>query len=123
MAPNEARAVPPQVTVRIDWTDSAAIDAQHVNQVIAQIGNPTPDGVPDGIYVTFGSVPPPVVVGPDEESQRAQLANLQGSSVKVAVASRLHMSRGLVDALVQVLQTATAQYDAAASQAESVKSK
>ena len=112
----------PQVTVTLDWSAAAAVEPQHINQVMAQIGVPAPDGVPDGIYVTLGNVLPPAVGGTDEESQRHALETLQGSTVPVAVPGRFHMSRGVLNAIIDVLQATAAQYDAAVRQAEAGQS-
>lgn len=122
MVPPQVTGSPPQVTVSLDWSDYGTERSEHVNQVMAQLGAPTPDGVPDGVYVVLGNVLPPVVAaGPDIEVQR-RLADLQGTIVKVDIAGRFHMSRGLLDAIIQVLQSTAAQYDAAVRQAQASKS-
>ncbi len=123
VVPPQVTGLPPQVTVSLDWSGYAAERPEHVNQVMAQLGAPTPDGIPDGVYVGLGNALPPIVVsGPDPGMVEKQLAELQGSIVKVDVAGRFHMSRGLLDAVIQVLQNAAAQYDAAVGQAQASKS-
>lgn len=103
---------PPQVTVKLDWADADAAPTQHVNQILGQIGAPTGSGVPDGIYVTFGAVMPPVI--PADEAERTRVLNqLAESPVKVQVHSRVHMSREMLDDFIQVLQRTASQYDAA----------
>lgn len=105
--------VPPQVTVRLDWADAATTSTEHVNQVLAQIGGPTGrEGVPDGIYLTFGAVAPPIIPS-DEEGRRLAIQELASGLLKVTVRSKLHMSREIVDELIRVLQTTAAMYDAA----------
>jgi hypothetical protein len=120
---NTSEVVPPQVgeaspsiQVRLDWSDAAVVEPRHINQVVAQLGNPGPDGVPDGVYVIFGDVPPPVVV--DDVDRRRFMESIQGSDVKVIVRGRFHMSRGLLEALIRALQTTAEQYDSAARLAE-----
>lgn len=122
VAPPEVSAGPAYVAVTLDWSDADGVDARHVNQVIAQLGVPAPDGAPDGIYIALGSLLPPVVLGDDEERRRA-LDRLQGTPVKVTVHGRFHMSRGLLEALIQLLQTTATQYDAAVHDAEAAKGK
>ena len=122
VVPPQVTSSPPQVTVSLDWSAYAAERPEHVNQVIAQLGAPTPDGVPDGVYVALGNVLPPVVAAGSDIEVQKQLAELQGSTVKVDIAGRFHMSRGLLDAIIQVLQSTAAQYDAAVRQAQAGKS-
>lgn len=104
-----------QVLVRLDWSDVEETPAQHVNQVLAQVGPPSSKGVPDGIYVALGSVSPPVIP-PDDDRREARLAELADSILKVAVHARIQLSREALRDLIQVLQRTAEQYD------ESVKS-
>jgi hypothetical protein len=103
----------PQVAVVVDWSAADDVEPRHVNQIMAQLGVPAPDGVPDGIYVALGSILPPVVSGSDDESRLKAVHDLQGSTIKVGVQGRFHMSRGVLEALINVLQATAAQYDAA----------
>jgi hypothetical protein len=105
-------AVPDQVLVRVDWSEAEACPVAHSNQILGQLGAPSARGVPDGIYLAFGNVPPPVVVG-DEEQRAARVAELQGSTVKVAVQARIQISREVLADVIRVLQTTADQYDAA----------
>ncbi len=118
--PQVAESIP-QVTVTLDWGAAAAAEPRHVNQLMAQIGVPTPDGVPDGIYVTLGNVLPPPVGGTDEESRRRAAEALQGSTVAVSVHGRFHMSRAVLGVVIDVLQGAAAQYDAVSRQARAIE--
>jgi hypothetical protein len=120
VVPPKVGGGPPQVAVRLDWSDAAAVEPQHIDQLIVQLGLPTVDGIPDGIYVSVGTVPPPLVVVTDEESLRQATETLQGG-LKVHVHGRFHMSRGLLGAIIKALQTTADQYDAAASTAEARK--
>lgn len=105
-------AIPEQVSVRLDWSAAEACPAQHVNQVLAQVGPPSGSGVPDGIYVAVGSVSPPVI--PADPGGRAErVAALGAGAVKVAVCGRVNMSRAVLDDLMRVLQVTADQYDAA----------
>ncbi len=99
-----------QVLVRLDWSEVEQTPAQHVNQVLAQVGPPSLKGVPDGIYVALGSVSPPVIP-PDEDRREARVAELANSVLKVAVHARLQLSREALRDLIHVLQTTAEQYD------------
>ncbi len=102
---------PQQVMVRLDWSEVEQTTAHHVNQVLAQVGPPSWRGVPDGIYVAFGSVSPPVIPA-DDERREARVAQLADSVLKVAVHARVQLSREALRDLIQVLQTTADQYDA-----------
>jgi hypothetical protein len=106
--------VPTEITVRVDWSDLEALPTHHVNQVIGQVG-PAQDGIPDGIYVSFGSVTPPIVLAADEDEHRAIVRGLQHQPAKVTAFGRFHLSRESAAALVRIVQTSIAQYDAAAA--------
>lgn len=114
--PSQLKEGPPHLQVRVDWSDAAAVEPRHVNQIAAQLGNPTPDGVPDGVYLIFGNVSPPVVL--DDDDRRRLIESLEGGAIKVTVQGRFHMSRGLLDALIRALRTTAEQYDAAVHLAE-----
>lgn len=81
---------------------------QHVNQALAQIGVPSTDGAPDGIYITLGSSEPPLIVG--DEDERKQALEALGT-IKITVHGRFHISRGQLDDLIRVLHTIAEQYD------------
>jgi hypothetical protein len=117
VVPPQVSGGPANVSVTLDWSGADGVEGHHINQAMAQLGVPGPDGTPDGIYVALGSVLPPVVLG-DDEARREALESLRDSALKVAVQGRFHMSRGLLDALIRLLQTTAEQYDAAARQAE-----
>jgi hypothetical protein len=101
---------PAQVTVRLDWRDVKVTPSQHVNQALGQLGPPT-NGIPDGIYLTFGRVEPEIVL--DAESQAKVIEELKESGAKVGVLGRFHLTRQLADEVIRVLQETSAQYDAA----------
>jgi len=105
-------AIPDQVSVRLDWSAAEACPAQHVNQVLVQVGPPSESGVPDGIYVTVGSISPPVIPA-DPEGRAARVAELTASILKVAVHGRVSMSREVLDDLMRLLKLTADQYDAA----------
>ena len=104
--------IPDQVSVRLDWSAAEACPAQHVNQVLVQLGPPSASGVPDGIYVAVGSISPPVIPA-DPEARAARVAELTASVVKVAVYGRVSMSRDVVNDLMRLLTLTADQYDAA----------
>jgi hypothetical protein len=97
------------VQLPLDWSGVLEEPVRHVNQFMAQVGSPAQDGVPDGVYLSFGSVEPPPVFGSPAERRRTydQIAVL-----KVNVHGRLHFSRSHLRDLVQVLEELGRQYDA-----------
>ena len=97
------------IQLPLDWSGIAAEPVHHVNQVIAQIGGPAQDGVPDGIYVSFGRAEPLPVFGSEEERERAYQAI---AALKVSVHGRIHVSRSNLRDLVRVLEEVGRQYDA-----------
>lgn len=99
-----------QVLVRLDWSEVEQTSAQHVNQVLPQVGPPSLEGVPDGIYVALGSVSPPVIP-PDGDRREARVAELANSVLQVTVHARVQLSREALRDLIQVLQTTAEQYD------------
>ena len=109
---NVGVAIPDRVSVRLDWSAAEACPAQHVNQVLVQVGPPSESGVPDGIYVTVGSICPPVIPA-DPEGRVERVAALEASVVKVAVYGRVSMSRDVLDDLMRLLKLTADQYDAA----------
>ena len=115
--------VPVSVSVGLDWNALDVVEPRHINQAVTQVGPPLPDGTPDGIYLGFGTaLPPAAFLGlneADEQVRRRVLADLQANPVKVVIHGRFHVSRGFLDAVIQVLQNAAKQYDAAAEYAAS----
>jgi hypothetical protein len=96
------------VAVPVDWSDVPSAPVVHVNQTLAQIGTPSQDRMPDGVYLSLGSAEPPVITGSTEERQRA-LEALSG--LKVTIHGRFHMSRSHLADLIKVLETVADQYD------------
>ncbi len=107
-----------QVRVSLDWSDTESARAGHVNQALGQLGPPGPDGLPDGIYITMGIVPPPPLMEGDPARDKL-LEKYKASGVKVNVVGQFHMSRAMLGDFIQVLQTTAANYDAAAGLAPS----
>lgn len=99
-----------QVLVRLDWSEVEETPAQHVNQVLAQVGPPSSKGVPDGIYVALGSVSPPVIP-PGGDRREPRVAQSANSVLKVSVRARVQVSREALRDIIQVLQTTADQYD------------
>lgn len=85
--------------------------ASHVNQFVAQIGSPTQDGPPDGIYLVVGHVAPPILLGAPEEI-KAHLEDLTANGIEPEVFAKLHFSRARAVELIKVLQTTVERYDA-----------
>lgn len=112
--------VPTQVKARLDWSQTASATAQHANQVLAQVGNPGSDGLPDGIFVTLGSAPPPPLM-PDDPHLEEMLRQMIETGVRVNVLGQFHISRQLLGDLIGVLQVTADKYDAALRQAMEAK--
>jgi hypothetical protein len=108
---------PVSVNVRLDWSDLDAVEPRHVNQAIVQLGAPSTDGVPEGIYLAFGTaLPPASAVGLNEADPQTKLriiSDLEANAVKVAIHGRFHTSRSFLESVIKLLQKAADQYDAA----------
>jgi hypothetical protein len=100
------------VSVRLDWSEIESAHAEHVNQILGQVGPPGPDGMPDGIYVTMGSAPPPPLIEGDAAKDRL-LEKYATNGVKVNVLGQFHMSHAMLVDFIQVLQTTAEKYDEA----------
>jgi hypothetical protein len=72
-------------------------------------------GRPDGIYIAFGAVAPPVLQGTDDENRRrvAEYA----SSVQISPVIKVHLGRERAEELAGLLLSTIAQYDAQADAA------
>lgn len=104
----------------LDWSEVESSPASHINQLLAQIGPPSSNGVPDGLYLAMGSVAPPIILG-DEDQRTARITELTGSILKVAVHARVHVSREVLGDMIRVLEKTAEQYDAALAQASEQK--
>jgi hypothetical protein len=113
----------PLVAVRVDWTEVNALDPRHINQLAVQLGSPTPDGIPDGVYLAVGALTPPILQVSDAETARKLADELKGTSLTVVAHGRFHMSRGLVDVLIRLLQVVAEQYDSLVEQAAAAKAR
>lgn len=111
---------PEPVRIRLDWSQIASAAALHANQVVAQVGGPGTDGFPDGVFITLGSVPPPVLIEGDPQAGQA-LDELRKTGVRVNVLGQYHISRQLLADLISVLQVTAAKYDQAVQAAKSAK--
>ena len=109
-----SNAVPELVKVRVDWSAVEDAPAQHVNQVLAQVGPPGTDRVPDGIFITMGSVSPPALLDDNIEARDELLEKLVTRGAKVNVVCQVHMSRQMLGDLITIRQTTAAKHDAAA---------
>jgi hypothetical protein len=100
------------VSVPLDWSDAESARAGHVNQALGQLGPPGSDGLPDGIYVSVGVVPPPLLIEGDPARSKL-LEKYTTGGVKVNVVGQFHMSRAMLNDFIQMLQTTAINYDAA----------
>ncbi len=101
------------VQVRLDWGAVETAQPFHANQVIAQVGPQGSDGQPDGLYISFGSAPPPVFTD-DTAQHEAALERLREAGIKVNVLAQVHVTRQMLGDLIGLLQTTADKYDAAA---------
>ena len=101
-----------QVSVSLDWSDAESARAGHVNQALGQLGPPGPDGLPDGIYITVGVVPPPPLIEGDPARGRL-LEKYTTAGVKVNLVGQFHMSRAMLNDFIRILHTTAANYDTA----------
>ena len=99
---------PPVVQLLQDWGGIADMPVHHVNQALAQIGPPSQDGTPDGIYISLGSSEPPLAFGSEEERKRTLEAL---GAIKITVHGRFHVSRAQLNDLIGVLHAIAVQYD------------
>jgi hypothetical protein len=116
---NVGNVTPELVKARLDWSAVENAHAPHATQAIAQVGSPGSDGMPDGIYLTMGSIPPPVLIDGEPEVQAKLIERLRAEGVKVNVLGQFHMSRQMLKDLIVILQQTAAKYDAAVLQASS----
>ena len=73
-----------QVLPGLDRSEVEQTPAQHVNQILAQVGQPSLKGVAGEIHVAFLSVSPPVIT-PDDDRRAARVAESAKSVLKVTV--------------------------------------
>lgn len=97
-------------TISVDWSEASDLPTTHVNQFFVSPGPPTSQGVPDGVYLVLGSIPPPFVPS-DSEGQRRALQALKDRGLKVSAHARYQLSRERLDELIQVLQQLADKYD------------
>lgn len=103
------------VTISVDWSGLASARVQHVNQFIVQVGPPTLEGPPDGVYLALGHLSPPLIIGKDAEAQARELEALK-DGVPIEILGRFHLSRVRLDELIKVLQETVDNYDKADEQ-------
>ena len=106
------------IQVRVNWSGIESAQAIHANQALGQVGPQGSDGLPDGIYITMGSVPPPALMDGDDDTRRHLIEKLTREGVKVNVLGQYHISRRMLGDLITLLQTTAANYDAAMQQAK-----
>ncbi|MEU6041110.1 hypothetical protein ABZ801_37540 [Actinomadura sp. NPDC047616] len=100
------------VTVYVDWSNLASVPTRHINQFVAQVGPPTRDGSPDGIYLGLGHLAPPVIVSSDPEMRQREI-EAAANGIAPEDMGRFHLSKSHCEELVKVLQEALRQYDKA----------
>lgn len=96
----------------MDWGDAADIQATPLNQFVCQVGPPLRDGRPDGIYLLFGNVIPPLILG-DSQEERQRFIDMALAGAKVQVHGRYVLSRERLDELIATLQKIAEIHDSA----------
>ncbi|MGW4780356.1 hypothetical protein [Streptomyces filamentosus] len=97
-------------TMRVVWQEPEGA-AQPCNHFAATLGLPTAAGVPEAIYLTIGNVEPPLLVGTEADiSERLQST---GGKLTVTPVGRYVLTRGRIDELIKILQTAAQVFDQA----------
>jgi len=98
-------------TFRLSWDQAEDLRPQFANQFVSQLGGKVGgSNLPEGIFLTFGVVAPPIIVGDPEE----QLQRLKGV-VKVQPVVKLLLTREHLGELLQLLETTARQFDEAAT--------
>jgi hypothetical protein len=98
------------VQFEISWDQAEDLPLQFANQFAVQWGSGAgADQVPDGIYLTVGTIAPPIFTGTPEQIQR-QL-DKHSKSVPVRPLIRLVISAERAEELVALLQTTLKQLE------------
>lgn len=102
MTQPEQHAEDAPVPLEADWSAAEALPVMLVNQVVAQVGPASDQGVPDGAYVALGHVAPPILLGSPAEMRRS-LERL-GGRLHVSVHGRYFLTADQLQQLIRVLQ-------------------
>jgi hypothetical protein len=97
MMSGDLPAEPLQVQLRIDWSAADDVVALFANQVLIQSAGPGEE-----VYLSFGQIAPPALIGTPEE-QHAQAQAL--GSIPVKVVARLTISREKLNEIFGALGT------------------
>lgn len=112
MARDEVAGSPQELRVSVDWGDAANVPAIPLNQFVCQVGAPLRDGRPDGIYLLFGNVVPPLILG-DSPEEIQRFIDMAKAGAKVQIHGRYVLSRERLDELIEALQKIAGIYDSA----------
>jgi hypothetical protein len=110
MAPDEVARSAQGLRVSVDWSDAASVPATPLNQFVCQVGAPLRDGRPDGIYLTLGTLIPPLVLG-DTPEERQHFIDMAKAGARVQVHGRYALSRERLDEFIDALQGIANIYD------------
>ncbi|WP_030934694.1 hypothetical protein [Streptomyces sp. NRRL S-646] len=97
-------------TLRVVWAEPEGA-AQPCNQFAVTVGLPTQSGMPEAVYLTLGSVEPPLLFG--TEADVKQQLESTGGTLTVRPLGRYVFTRGRLDELIAVLQSAANAFDQA----------
>jgi hypothetical protein len=102
--------LPPGSNFTVRWEGVDALPVQFVNSMSVSVGpNAGDSGVPDGIYLTFGVVAPPMVTATTAEEYVAALAEIP--YVPIRPVGRFVLSREHAINLANFLASQVAGYD------------
>jgi hypothetical protein len=110
----ESQQNPEVVSVPVRW-NLDGLPTLFANQLLATLGPPTANGVPDGIYLVLGTVAPPLIVGDTPEARKAYVEAATRNGVTAEVHGRYFLSRGRLDEVITALEGIRDKYDEAAS--------
>jgi hypothetical protein len=98
--------------IALDWSGIETARAEHVNQALGQVGPQGTDGLPDGVYLTMGSAPPPPIIDGDLGNSKL-IDKYKANGIKVNINGQFHMTRAMLGDLIKTLQVTADKYDEA----------
>lgn len=97
------------ISMRSEWGDVENVPVQFTNQFSASVGLTSHRGTPDAIYLTFGHVSLPIMLGsPDDVRERLEAKG----KLTVSILARFSLTRDRLDELIEVLDSVRRQHDA-----------
>lgn len=110
----ESQQNPEVVAVPVRW-NLEGVPTLFANQFVVTLGPPTIDGVPDGIYMVFGTVAPPLIIGDTPDARKAYVEAATRGGLTAEIHGRYFMTRERVGEVITALEVIRDRYDEAAS--------